>query len=162
MKKIIPLFIIFISLFSITSYAHSGRTDSNGGHYNRSTGEYHYHHGYSAHQHPNGICPYENDKSRNENNSNSSSGLLKVNSDDSQYINRLKEENNDLKNKISDINSQIYNMNATSINDVANTMKKQENEIKTLENDKTNMWVAFIFLVIITYIIGYNIGKSKE
>ena len=31
--------------------AHPGRTDSNGGHYNRSTGEYHYHHGYSAHDH---------------------------------------------------------------------------------------------------------------
>lgn len=25
--------------------AHSGRTDSNGGHYNRKTGEYHYHNG---------------------------------------------------------------------------------------------------------------------
>ena len=39
---------------------HSGRTDANGGHYDRSTGEYHYHHGYPAHQHENGICPYEN------------------------------------------------------------------------------------------------------
>ena len=26
-----------------TVYAHSGRTDANGGHYNRQTGEYHYH-----------------------------------------------------------------------------------------------------------------------
>lgn len=40
------------------SWAHSGRTDSRGGHYDRSTGEYHYHHGYPAHQHPNGVCPY--------------------------------------------------------------------------------------------------------
>lgn len=39
--------------------AHSGRTDANGGHYNRSTGEYHYHHGYPEHQHPGGVCPYE-------------------------------------------------------------------------------------------------------
>lgn len=38
--------------------AHSGRTDSNGGHRVSATGEYHYHHGYSAHQHPNGVCPY--------------------------------------------------------------------------------------------------------
>ena len=44
-----------------TSYAHPGRTDSNGGHYNRSTGEYHYHHGYPEHQHPNGVCPYDFD-----------------------------------------------------------------------------------------------------
>jgi len=39
-------------------YAHSGGTDENGGHYDHSTGEYHYHHGYPAHQHPNGKCPY--------------------------------------------------------------------------------------------------------
>ena len=41
--------------------AHSGRTDEAGGHYDRSTGEYHYHHGKPAHQHPNGICPYDYD-----------------------------------------------------------------------------------------------------
>lgn len=41
--------------------AHPGRTDSHGGHRNRSTGEYHYHHGYPAHQHTNGICPYNFD-----------------------------------------------------------------------------------------------------
>ena len=45
--------------------AHSGRTDAKGGHYDRSTGEYHYHHGYPAHQHPNGVCPYENDVETN-------------------------------------------------------------------------------------------------
>lgn len=53
---LIPLLAI---LLCTVSYAHSGRTDANGGHYNRSTGEYHYHHGYSAHQHPGGVCPYD-------------------------------------------------------------------------------------------------------
>jgi len=49
---------------SFSALAHSGRTDSNGGHTNHSTGQYHYHHGYSAHQHydmnGDGIkdCPY--------------------------------------------------------------------------------------------------------
>lgn len=38
--------------------AHSGRTDSSGGHNNRKTGGYHYHHGCSAHSHPNGKCKY--------------------------------------------------------------------------------------------------------
>ena len=38
---------------------HSGRTDGDGGHYNHDTGEYHYHHGYSAHQHYDGVCPYD-------------------------------------------------------------------------------------------------------
>lgn len=45
-------------LFLIPTSAHSGDTDSSGGHYNRSTGEYHYHHGYPAHQHIDGVCPY--------------------------------------------------------------------------------------------------------
>ena len=43
-RKTLLIFIIYISLFSI-SFAHPGRTDSNGGHYDRSTGEYHYHDG---------------------------------------------------------------------------------------------------------------------
>lgn len=47
-------------IFSVVSYAHPGNTDSNGGHYNHSTGEYHYHHGHSAHQHNGGRCPYDN------------------------------------------------------------------------------------------------------
>lgn len=55
------ILIITIQLLTLTSHAHQGRTDANGGHYNRSTGEYHYHHGYSAHQHIDGICPYDND-----------------------------------------------------------------------------------------------------
>lgn len=60
-KKILTIALISVIIFSIcfSAFAHSGRTDSNGGHYNRSTGEYHYHHGYSAHQHTNGDCPYE-------------------------------------------------------------------------------------------------------
>lgn len=53
--------------------AHSGRTDSHGGHYDSSTGEYHYHHGYPAHQHENGICPYNfNDKTNRSSSSSSS------------------------------------------------------------------------------------------
>lgn len=34
---------ILIAFFSLSVYPHSGRTDSNGGHYNRKTGVYHYH-----------------------------------------------------------------------------------------------------------------------
>ena len=55
MKKTVLLFIIFVTFVSI-SFAHPGRTDSNGGHYDRSTGEYHYHNdGYS-------IDEYSSDK----------------------------------------------------------------------------------------------------
>lgn len=40
-------------------FSHSGRTDAQGGHYDHFNGEYHYHHGEEAHQHPNGICPFD-------------------------------------------------------------------------------------------------------
>lgn len=65
--------------------AHPGRTDASGGHYNHSTGEYHYHHGYPEHQHPGGQCPYNFDdqtnhssgssKSERDSSRNGSSGL---------------------------------------------------------------------------------------
>lgn len=60
--SILPLPLNASSLNTIVAEAHSGRTDSSGGHHdykNKSgLGSYHYHHGYSAHLHPNGVCPY--------------------------------------------------------------------------------------------------------
>ncbi len=53
------LFCFLLAVFLSIITLHPGGTDANGGHYDRSTGEYHYHHGYPAHQHPNGVCPYE-------------------------------------------------------------------------------------------------------
>lgn len=60
-------------LFPFSVSAHPGRTDANGGHYDRSTGEYHYHHGYPAHQHTNGVCPYDFDDKTGQNSGSSSS-----------------------------------------------------------------------------------------
>lgn len=48
-------------LLPLTVFAHPGRTDSQGGHYDHQNGGYHYHHGYPAHDHPGGVCPYETD-----------------------------------------------------------------------------------------------------
>ena len=66
MKKsftIITLILVLILLASSFCFtlAHSGGTDSAGGHRDSSTGEYHYHHGYPAHSHSNGKCPYDYD-----------------------------------------------------------------------------------------------------
>lgn len=58
------LFLLTI-LLPIAASAHKGKTDAYGGHYDRSTGEYHYHHGFEAHQHydinGDGVpdCPYD-------------------------------------------------------------------------------------------------------
>lgn len=61
MRTKLLLFLLICLLIPTTASAHAGRTDSNGGHTNHATGEYHYHHGYSAHQHPDGVCPYDFD-----------------------------------------------------------------------------------------------------
>ena len=66
MKRLLllSLILIVLCLSCIQASAHSSKTDASGGHYDSSTGEYHYHHGYPEHQHTDtngdGIleCPY--------------------------------------------------------------------------------------------------------
>jgi micrococcal nuclease len=47
MKRLFSLFLLLI-FWDTNAFAHPGRLDSNGGHYNRKTGEYHYHRGPNA------------------------------------------------------------------------------------------------------------------
>ena len=88
MKKrlmLIPLLILLISSLTSVVFAHSGKTDGKGGHYDYSTGEYHYHHGYSAHDHYDmdgdgkKDCPYEFDNKTNHSNNTSNSGTTSNN-----------------------------------------------------------------------------------
>lgn len=80
-RKIVAslLIIITLTVLPIAAYAHPGRTDSQGGHTNSSTGEYHYHHGYPEHQHydmdGDGVidCPYDFDDKTGANSGSSSS-----------------------------------------------------------------------------------------
>jgi hypothetical protein len=66
MKKIFALSfsVIFIFALVVICFAHPGGTDGSGGHYDSSAGEYHYHHGYPAHQHEDGECPYKEGKNK--------------------------------------------------------------------------------------------------
>lgn len=65
------LFASLFLVFALFSFLHSGRTDANGGHWDYSSGEYHYHHGYPAHDHydidDDGDidCPYDFDDKTN-------------------------------------------------------------------------------------------------
>lgn len=74
MKRHCIFIICAVLLFSLTAfpvYAHSGKTDASGGH--NSPSGYHYHcGGYPAHQHPNGVCPYEGSTADSKNSSSSS------------------------------------------------------------------------------------------
>ena len=57
----ISLVIVFFCFLVSIALAHPGNTDSRGGHVEKSSGSYHYHHGYPAHYHTNGVCPYDFD-----------------------------------------------------------------------------------------------------
>lgn len=71
MKKHLSILLVTLLLISqfTTVFAHSGRTDAYGGHRDNNNvsglGYYHYHHGYPAHLHPNGVCPYASNTTNN-------------------------------------------------------------------------------------------------
>lgn len=78
--KIISILLIVLSVISIgiTTYAHSGKTDSSGGHRDNKNksglGSYHYHcGGHPAHLHTNGVCPYSSSSSSKSTKTTSSS-----------------------------------------------------------------------------------------
>ncbi len=79
LKKVSILLIIFsIISIGINVYAHSGRTDSSGGHKDNKNksglGSYHYHcGGHPAHLHTNGVCPYASSASSSKSSTSSSS-----------------------------------------------------------------------------------------
>lgn len=79
-NKIISMLLIALSIISIgmNAYAHSGRTDSSGGHKDNKNksglGSYHYHcGGHPAHLHTNGVCPYSPSSSSSKSSTSSSS-----------------------------------------------------------------------------------------
>ena len=95
MKKLLCiLFTIIISLFTVNvAFAHSGGTDYKGGHWDGD--EYHYHHGYSAHQHKNGECPYGFDDAveyKKSNTSNKRSSSTKTNQNQSSFMVKIDDD----------------------------------------------------------------------
>lgn len=56
-RALLILLVCILGSVSMAS-AHGGHTDEHGGHYDYETGVYHYHHGYPAHSHTGGRCPY--------------------------------------------------------------------------------------------------------
>lgn len=74
MKKMIVALCCVVALIPAAS-AHPGKTDADGGHYDTSTGEYHYHHGFPTHLHTNGVCPYGFEDRTGENSGSSSESV---------------------------------------------------------------------------------------
>nr|WP_303244301.1 copper amine oxidase N-terminal domain-containing protein [uncultured Cellulosilyticum sp.] len=100
---------------TVTSFAHSGRTDSNGGHRDNKNksglGSYHYHcGGYPAHLHSNGVCPYSSGyvaPSSSSSSTSTSSSASKAQAAVPTYT--VKEQNFDLNGEIVAINTIVKN-----------------------------------------------------
>ncbi len=155
-KVFIVIFIVAILLMANFSMAHKGRTDEFGGHYDHSTGNYHYHSGknkdtgdYTAPIEKGGVKIDEEEDS----------GGLKINEEDTE---ELQEENDKLKEELNEINSKIDNMNANSIEDVEEIIQKQQEEIERLKDDKTSMWVMFVFFILLIAHVSYEIGNNRK
>lgn len=152
MKKVITLLIFFISISSI-SFAHSGRTDSNGGHYNSSTGEYHYHHGYSAHQHnADGSCPYEVTVETSTEYGTTQEFLVVDGSEDNNEIEELNEKITTLKEEIEAKQEVIGKLN--------NEIEEKFNEIEQLKDDKKSLRFIYWFVILCMGLAIWNLKKE--
>ena len=97
-RNLLALLLLIIFLIPISVSAHQGRTDENGGHYVDRTGEYHYHHGYPAHDHydmdgdGDKDCPYTFKANTNSNNkSNTKENSSASNNTANSSINKAKD-----------------------------------------------------------------------
>lgn len=151
MKKISITIFILLLLFCNFSYAHKGRTDGYGGHYNRSTGTYHYHSGeyadtgeYTSPIEEGGTLIGE------ENDSEDTAGYLVINNTDTSQ-----------QDKIDSLQQQIYSKES-SIGNLTEQLNEKNEKINQLEDDKTSLLVAFGLILLLAICISYNVGLEKN
>lgn len=133
MKKFISIFIIFFILIVPFCYAHSGRTDANGGHYDWSTGEYHYH---------NDGTSYENE--------------LIV--DDGPYIEGLEEENKKLEQQLETKQETINKLTEKH----KETIEEYEEKIENKSNEQNTWHFIYITAILILILYLYVLKKEYK
>lgn len=133
MKKFISIFIILFVMIIPFSYAHSGRTDANGGHYDWSTGEYHYH------------------------NDGSISGT-EILLDDSKYIEGLEEENKRLENQVEYKQQYIDSL----VENHEEQIEEYEKDIENEKNVQNTWHFIYITVIIIFIMYLYSIKKEYK
>lgn len=134
-KKIVTIVLICVLSIAICNitFAHSGKTDSNGGHKDNKNksglGSYHYHcGGYPAHLHTNGVCPYS---------SNSSTAANKNSKTTSKTSSSSTGSNSSANSKSStSSNSSANSKSGTSSNSSANS--KSSSSVSLKSNSSTN------------------------
>lgn len=108
--QLILAILLLVIGFAVSVFAHPGRTDSRGGHYDRSTGIYHYHHGYPAHQHTGGVCPYDFDDKTNHSSSSGGGKTEKEENPEITYVEPTKKKKPAInKTTVKNIANIVYN-----------------------------------------------------
>lgn len=141
-KKLVLFLMIFLAIANNYSLAHSGRTDGYGGHYNRSTGTYHYHDGSYSGEY---TAPVEEGGTRIDN-SNEQNDKLTVNRNDTSNIDSILLEN--ARDEI--------NRKTESIQELNNKINEQEKEIQSLKEDKRWLHIIYIAIIIVMLIYGHK------
>lgn len=141
-QKLILITVLILTFMNTFSLAHQGRTDRYGGHYDHSTGTYHYHNGsYSGEF----TAPVEEGGTRIDN-SNEQNDKLTVNRNDTSNIDSILLEN--ARDEI--------NRKTESIQELNNKINEQEKEIQSLKEDKRWLHIIYIAIIIVMLIYGYK------
>lgn len=162
------LIMLFLSLCMVsTCFAHSGRTDKNGGHKDNKNasglGSYHYHcEGYPPHLHQNGVCPYASSSSSQAKSSTSSGSS----SEKSESTSTSKSNSSSSSSKSSNSNNKsVSSSSATSTTNNNSTSSTNSSE-KDLSSTKATSTVPSTIMATGIKINEFNysmeIGETKK
>lgn len=145
--KIVSIILITLTIIAVglNSYAHSGRTDANGGHKDNKNksglGSYHYHcGGHPAHLHKNGVCPYSSNKSSTStsNKSSTSTSTKKENTKTSNNVTatgiKINEKVDDL--EVGKSSTLTFTITPSNTTDKTITWKTSDESIATVNQKR--------------------------
>lgn len=127
-KKVTFILAAMLLIICTNVYAHPGRLDSNGGHYNRKTGEYHYHRGTGS-------------SSSSNSSSNSTSGGYTS----SYYTNKISEKNETIKkyktklNNLENKNLKLKQQNEKLKKTIIDNEKEKAEELKSFKENNEKL-----------------------
>lgn len=161
-KKVCAILLIVCLVMAIaeSTFAHSGRTDSSGGHKDNQNksglGSYHYHCGGNPpHLHDNGVCPYSSNSSNYSSSSSSSSksstssSSSKSNSCDSvttssSSVKTTTKEETVIKASSIEINESITSMKVGETENLTATISPADTTDKSIEWKSSNESIAMV------------------
>jgi len=131
---LLNILLILTIIYSTNTYAHSGRTDKNGGHKDNKNvsglGNYHYHcGGYEAHLHPNGVCPY---KSKSNNTSSNTTKSTNSNTTSTKNSSTTKSTSGNSSNTKTSTNTNTKTTTTTTNQNTTSTKKTQSTSKSTI------------------------------